>query len=73
MVELEEGLKKLKGSCDPIGRPAVSTNLDPLYLSDTETLTRQHILAGPRPQHIYSLGLPILVLEGEDAPNPQEI
>jgi hypothetical protein len=34
---------------DPIGRPAISTNLNPWELSDTEPPTRQHIRAGLRP------------------------
>jgi hypothetical protein len=34
---------------DPIGRPAVSTNLDCQDLSDTEPPTRQHIPLDMRP------------------------
>jgi hypothetical protein len=34
---------------DLMGRPAVSTNLDPQDLSDTEPPTRQHTLADMRP------------------------
>jgi hypothetical protein len=34
---------------DPIGRSAVSTNLVPWELSDTEPPARQHTQAGPRP------------------------
>jgi hypothetical protein len=34
MEELEKGLKKLRREGDPIGRPAVSTNLDPWELPD---------------------------------------
>jgi len=33
---------------DPIGKPAVSTNQDPWYLSDTEPPTRQHTPADMR-------------------------
>jgi hypothetical protein len=40
IVELGGGLKKLKGEGNPIGRPAVSTNLDPWELPDTEPPTR---------------------------------
>jgi|UPI0000F49788 hypothetical protein len=35
-------LKETEVDGDPIGRPAVSTNLDPRDLSDTEPPTRQH-------------------------------
>ena len=41
MVELGEGWKKLKEG-DPIGRPAVTANLDPWELTDTESPTREH-------------------------------
>jgi hypothetical protein len=37
----------------PIGKPAVSTNLDPWELPDTEPKTRKHTEAGPNlPTHI---------------------
>jgi len=39
LEEAEEG--------EPIGRPAVSTNLDPWDILDTKPLTRQHTLADP--------------------------
>ena len=44
--ELGEGLKELKGSVDPIGKPAVSTNLDPWEILETEPPTRQHPWVG---------------------------
>jgi hypothetical protein len=46
--------EKLEGAeeGDPIRKPAVSTNLDPWDLSDTEPPTRQHTLAIWGPQHI---------------------
>jgi hypothetical protein len=72
MVELEKWLKKLKGwsGGDPIGRPAISTNLDPRLLQETESPTWEHTGAGPRHlQHIYSRGLPGLVLVSEDVSN----
>jgi hypothetical protein len=54
-------------------RPAVRTNLEPQYLSDTEPPTRQHILADMRPPiYMYSRGLSGLVLVREDAPNHQK-
>jgi hypothetical protein len=52
-----------------IGRPAVSTSLDPRDLSDTEPPIRQHTLADMRPQHIFSRGLPGLATVREEAPN----
>jgi hypothetical protein len=36
MIELEEGLKKLKRERDPIGRPTVSTKPDRRELPETE-------------------------------------
>jgi hypothetical protein len=57
---------------DPMGIPAVSTNLDLRDLSDTEPSTRQHTLADMRPRRIYSRGLLGLASVREDAPNPQE-
>ena len=36
LVELAEGLNKLKGRVDLIGRPTVSTNPDPWELPETE-------------------------------------
>jgi hypothetical protein len=46
---IRERLEAAKEEGDPIGRPAVSTNLDPWDLSDTETSTRQHTLDGQGP------------------------
>ena len=54
------------------GRPAVSTNLDPWDLLDTEPPTRQHTPTDMRPQHTYSRGLPGLDSVKENAPNPEE-
>ena len=56
---------------DPVGRSAVSTNLEPRDLSDTEPPNRHHTPADMRPPHthIYSGGLLGLALEREDAPN----
>jgi hypothetical protein len=66
-------LEEAEEEGDPIGRPAVSTNLGPQYLSNTGPLTRQHIPADMRlPQHIYSRGLLGLDSVRKDAPNPQE-
>ena len=36
------------------GRPAVSTNLDPQDLLDTEPPSRQHMLADRRPPNTYT-------------------
>ena len=72
---IKERLEEVEEEGDPIGRPAVSTNLDPRDLSDTEPPTRQHTLAGLRPQthtYMYRGGLPGLDSMGEDAPNPRE-
>jgi hypothetical protein len=40
VVELEERLKKLKGRVTPIGRLAISTNLNPRERPETEPPTR---------------------------------
>jgi hypothetical protein len=40
-----------KGEGNPIGRPAVSTNQDPLELPGAEPPTRQYTQVGTRPQH----------------------
>jgi hypothetical protein len=54
MLELRKSWKKLKRRVDPIGRSAVSINLDPQDLSDTGPLTRQHTLADLRPPDTYT-------------------
>ena len=56
----------------PIGRPAVSNNLDPQNFSDTELPTRQHRLADMRPRHTGSIGLPGMASVRGGAPNPLE-
>jgi hypothetical protein len=56
---------------NPIGKPVISTNLDPRDCSDTEPPTRQHTLADTRLQH-NSKSLPGLDSVWEDAPNHQE-
>jgi hypothetical protein len=37
-----------EGDGNPIGRPTVSTNLDPRELSETKPPTKEHTFAGPR-------------------------
>jgi hypothetical protein len=54
-----------------MGRPTVSTNLDPRDLSDTEPPTKQHIPADIRPQTHLGRGLLGLGSVKEDAPNPR--
>ena len=50
---MREKLEEAEEEGNPIGRPAVSTNLDHRDDSDTEPPTRQHTLAGMRlPTHI---------------------
>ena len=65
-------LKEAEEVGNPIGKPAVSTNLDPRYISDTELTTRQHTPADMIPQHINSSELPGLAPVGEDGTNPKE-
>ena len=65
-------MKELKGDCNPIGRPTVSTNPDPSELSETKPPTKEHTLAGLRPQKLCSRGLPCVASVGEDEPNPAE-
>jgi hypothetical protein len=48
MGELGEGLKKLKGNGNSIGRSTVSTKLDPQELPETKPLTKEHRWVGPR-------------------------
>jgi hypothetical protein len=49
-----ENLEEAEEEGHPIGRPSVSTNLDPRDLSDTEPTTRQHTPADIRPQtHVH--------------------
>jgi hypothetical protein len=46
-------LEETEEEGDPVGKPAVSINLDPQDLSDTEPSTRQHIKVDMRlPTHI---------------------
>jgi hypothetical protein len=54
MVELGFLLEEAEEEGNPIGKPAVLTNLDPWDLSDTESPTRQHTLAGQRTQTTYT-------------------
>ena len=49
MVELREKLDGAEEESDFVGRPAVSTNLDPYDLSDTVPPTRQHTPTDMRP------------------------
>jgi hypothetical protein len=44
---IRERLEKVEEEGNPIGRAAVSTNLNPWHLSDTEPSTRQHTTSGP--------------------------
>ena len=46
--ELGEGLKALK-EMGPTGRPTVPTNLDPWELPESDSPTKEHKQAGPRP------------------------
>ena len=60
-------MEEAKEEGDPIVRPAVSTNLDPWELPDTEPPTRQHAGASQIPApDTYSRGLPDLASVGED-------
>ena len=45
---IRKRLEETEEEGNPTGRPAVSTNLDPWDLSDTESPTRQHTWAGLR-------------------------
>jgi hypothetical protein len=42
-------MKEAEEKCDPVGGPAVSIYLDPLDLSNTGPLNRQHTPAEMRP------------------------
>ena len=44
-----EKLEEAEEESDPIGRPAVSTNLDPWELPETKPPTKEHTWAGPWP------------------------
>ena len=46
---IREKLEEAEGEGYPIGRPAVSINLVPRGLSDTEPPNREHALADLRP------------------------
>ena len=46
---IREKLEEAEAEGDPVGGPAVSTNLDPQDLSDTETPAREHTSAHMRP------------------------
>jgi hypothetical protein len=63
-------LEEAEEECDPVGKPAVSINLDFRDLSDTGTLTRQHIPADMRPPTEIQQRTTSLGLVREDAPNP---
>jgi hypothetical protein len=69
MVEFVEGLKEN----DPIGRPIVSTNLNP-WESQRPSPQQESILRySQTPNHIYSRRLPVLASVGEDVSYPIEI
>ena len=63
MEETKEG--------NPIGRPAVSTNMDPWELPDTEPRTSIHELFQGTPD-IYSRGLPRLEALEAGRPSREE-
>ena len=42
------GIEGTEGDGNPIGRPTVSTNLDPWELPETEPPTKEHTQAGLR-------------------------
>jgi hypothetical protein len=51
---IRKNLEEAEGEQDPVGRPAVSTNLEPCDLLDTERPTRKHTPAHMRiPTHIH--------------------
>ena len=52
MEELGE-IERAEGNGKPIGRPTVSGNPDPCKLPETESPTKEHTQAGPRPPHSY--------------------
>ena len=58
-----------------VGKPTVSTNLDPLELPETKPPTKKHTLHRlvHGPWHICSRGLPCLASVGEVVPNPVEV
>jgi hypothetical protein len=68
---IRERLEEAEKEGDPVGVPAVSSNLDPGDLLNTGLPTRQHTPADMRPP-IYSRGLLGLGTVREDTPNPQE-
>jgi hypothetical protein len=53
-----ERLEEDEEEVDPIRRPAISVNLHPRDLSDTEPPTRKNTLADLRLRHTYSTGPP---------------
>jgi hypothetical protein len=64
-------LKEAEEEGDPVGRPAVSINLELQDLSHIGPQTRQHASADMRPAtHLQQR---TARSESEDAPNPQEI
>ena len=48
-----ERIEEAEGERDPIGRPSVSTNVDPRELPETEPPTRQHTKVAQGTQYIY--------------------
>jgi hypothetical protein len=69
MVELGEGLKKLKERVTPTQISSVSTNPDPREFPETEPPTR-NIHGLVRGCYVCSRGVPGLASMGEDALNP---
>lgn len=58
-----------EGDGNPVGRPTVSTNVDPWQLPEFQPPKSIHGLdCGP--WHVCSRGLLCLTSVGEDAPNP---
>ena len=75
MEELEElkGIQETEGDCNPIGRPTVSTNLDPWELPETKPPTKEHTWAGPwPPAHTQQRTDCLVWPQWEDEPNPVE-
>jgi hypothetical protein len=68
---IRDRLEEAKEEGNPIGRPAISTNMDPWDLSDTEPPNMKHTWTGLRPPwYINIKGLTGLTSMGKYVPNP---
>lgn len=65
-------MEELKGWRFPIGRPTLLISPDPRENTETKSPNKELTWTGPRPQTLWSRGLPFLASVGDDELDPVE-